>query len=218
MSMRNGSDMTTRVISSNCLSGACAGRTKRRVSVTGTGLMRKRSGWLAGCGGVGQDHGQGECAEAVIAIADLDFDGAATVEAQETREVLMRFHGERDEGGGVDVDRERAAVADVGMRAGVLAGRLEIPVGAVEAENHRLAEARVARHGVAHRDRAGEADTASAHGNSASAGADTNRKHAPNDMSAALDGYESIVLWPEPPKKEIIAPVPLAPVQSPQRH
>ena len=31
-------------------------------------------------------------------------------------------------------------------------------------------------------------------------------------MSAALDGYESIVLWPEPPKKEIIAPVPLAPV------
>jgi hypothetical protein len=66
--------------------------------------------------------------------------------------------------------------------------------------------------GVAHRDRVGEANTASAHGNSASAGADTNPKHAPNDMSAALDGYESIVLWPEPPKKEIIAPVPPAPV------
>jgi hypothetical protein len=64
--------------------------------------------------------------------------------------------------------------------------------------------------GVAHRDRVGEANTASAHGNSASA--ETNRKHAPNDMSAVLDGFESIVLWPEPPKREIIAPVPLAPV------
>jgi hypothetical protein len=62
--------------------------------------------------------------------------------------------------------------------------------------------------GVAHRDRVGDGDTASAHGNSAG-GADTKRVTVA-DM-AALDGYESIVLWPEPPKKEILAPIPLAP-------
>jgi hypothetical protein len=63
--------------------------------------------------------------------------------------------------------------------------------------------------GVAHRNLTGEANTASAHGNPA-AGADATPKHAPYDKSAALDGYESIVLWPQPPKKEILAPVPPA--------
>lgn len=65
--------------------------------------------------------------------------------------------------------------------------------------------------GVAHRDRVGDgdSDTASAHGNTA--GGPVDAKQNPADLAAALDGYESIVLWPEPPKKEILAPVPLAP-------
>jgi hypothetical protein len=61
--------------------------------------------------------------------------------------------------------------------------------------------------GVAHRDRFGDGNTASAHG---SAAGGTEGKAAPTDASAALDGYESIVLWPEPPKKQILAPVPPA--------
>lgn len=70
--------------------------------------------------------------------------------------------------------------------------------------------------GVAHRDRVGASDTASAHGNAAGGPADI--KHNPTDFAAALDGYESIVLWPEPPKKEIFAPIPLAPQQDPRLH
>ena len=65
--------------------------------------------------------------------------------------------------------------------------------------------------GVAHRERAGEANTAFARGTSAATGADAKGKNRPQDFAAALDGYESIVLWPEPPKKEILAPVPPAP-------
>ena len=64
--------------------------------------------------------------------------------------------------------------------------------------------------GVEHRDGAGEANTAFARGNG-STGTDAKGKNRPQDSAAALDGYESIVLWPEPPKKEILAPVPLAP-------
>jgi hypothetical protein len=65
--------------------------------------------------------------------------------------------------------------------------------------------------GVEHRNRAGEANTAFARGTSGSTGADAKGKNRPQDFAAALDGYESIVLWPEPPKKEILAPVPPAP-------
>jgi hypothetical protein len=61
--------------------------------------------------------------------------------------------------------------------------------------------------GVSHRDRLGETNTASAHGNSTPT---SDTKPTYFDV-AALDGYESIVLWPEPPKKEILAPVELAP-------
>jgi hypothetical protein len=63
--------------------------------------------------------------------------------------------------------------------------------------------------GVSYRNRLG--DTASAHGNSAAA---SSTKPTYFDAATALDGYESIVLWPEPPKKEIIAPVQLAPEPS----
>jgi hypothetical protein len=62
--------------------------------------------------------------------------------------------------------------------------------------------------GIAYRDRGGESNTASAHGNSNSA---SGAKPTYFDAANALDGYESIVLWPEPPKKEIVAPIPLAP-------
>jgi hypothetical protein len=62
--------------------------------------------------------------------------------------------------------------------------------------------------GVSYRNRLGESNTASAHGNSASA---SSPKPTYFDAATALDGYESIVLWPEPPKKEIIAPVQLTP-------
>jgi hypothetical protein len=61
--------------------------------------------------------------------------------------------------------------------------------------------------GVSHRDRLGEGNTASAHGN---ASPTSSTKPTYFDVTA-LDGYESIVLWPEPPKKEIVAPVQLAP-------
>ena len=61
--------------------------------------------------------------------------------------------------------------------------------------------------GVAHRDRAGQRSAASAHVNT-----DRSEKGRRSDLSAALDGYESIVLWSKPPKKEIVAPLPLASV------
>ena len=62
--------------------------------------------------------------------------------------------------------------------------------------------------GVSHRDRLGEGNTASAHGNAA---ATSDTKPTYFNAAMALDGYESIVLWPEPPKKEIVAPVQLTP-------
>lgn len=56
--------------------------------------------------------------------------------------------------------------------------------------------------GVAQR----EANAALGSGNSPVAS--SVRPHPPShDLAVALDGYESIVLWPEPPKKDILAPV-----------
>ncbi len=34
--------------------------------------------------------------------------------------------------------------------------------------------------------------------------------HTADSPGAGFDGYQSIILWPEPPKKEIVAPIPLA--------
>jgi hypothetical protein len=44
-------------------------------------------------------------------------------------------------------------------------------------------------------------------GDSTKAPAKSGRVHNPDNYAFAFDGYESIVLWPEPPKKQILAPV-----------
>jgi hypothetical protein len=44
-------------------------------------------------------------------------------------------------------------------------------------------------------------------GDSTNAVKKSGRVHNPEDNGTAFDGYESIVLWPAPPKKEILAPV-----------
>jgi len=62
---------------------------------------------------------------------------------------------------------------------------------------------------VAHRDRDGQVITTSAQASTHASSGDRGRKA---DFSAALDGYESIVLWSDPPKTEIVAPNPQATV------
>jgi hypothetical protein len=64
--------------------------------------------------------------------------------------------------------------------------------------------------GVASRNRA-ESNSASSDATRATAGENAKRNGKPVKGSFALDGYESIVLWPEPPKKQIIVPKPLVP-------
>jgi hypothetical protein len=58
---------------------------------------------------------------------------------------------------------------------------------------------------VSHGDGFGHMNTAFA-GDNSKAATKSGRVHSP-DHAFAFDGYESIVLWPEPPKKQILAPV-----------
>jgi hypothetical protein len=44
----------------------------------------------------------------------------------------------------------------------------------------------------------------------ASDGANSNQKSRPENSTSGISGYESIILWPNPPKKQIVAPLRLA--------
>ena len=59
---------------------------------------------------------------------------------------------------------------------------------------------------VSHGGRFGHLNTAFA-GDNTKAATKAGRVRSPEDQAFAFDGYESIVLWPAPPKKEILAPV-----------
>jgi hypothetical protein len=61
--------------------------------------------------------------------------------------------------------------------------------------------------GVAHGARGAEGNQAFARGEAAATTPKTDRAHNPADYGFGFDGYESIILWPELPKKEILAPV-----------
>jgi hypothetical protein len=60
--------------------------------------------------------------------------------------------------------------------------------------------------GVAARNRAAGNSALAAAGGSASSHGSTRQSAHPNANALNLDGYESIVLWPEPPKKQIVTP------------
>jgi hypothetical protein len=64
-------------------------------------------------------------------------------------------------------------------------------------------------YGVEHRNQV-EAAAAAARANS-QAQADTNRQTPPTDQAFApgISGYQSIILWPTPPKKQIVPPIPV---------
>jgi hypothetical protein len=63
--------------------------------------------------------------------------------------------------------------------------------------------------GVAHRNVAGQGQGNAAFAASRStAGEDSQRKPTRTGAANAMNGYESIILWPVPDKKEIIAPIP----------
>jgi hypothetical protein len=61
--------------------------------------------------------------------------------------------------------------------------------------------------GVAHHAGGGEGDKALARGESNTTTAKTDRARNRADLGFDFDGYESIILWPALPKKEILAPV-----------
>jgi hypothetical protein len=61
--------------------------------------------------------------------------------------------------------------------------------------------------GVARRNRQGQFDLAGA-GSAKSSGAHSQPKSEEKNSAHVGNGYESIVLWPFPPKKEVVAPVP----------
>jgi hypothetical protein len=64
--------------------------------------------------------------------------------------------------------------------------------------------------GVAHRNRVAEMNAALAAGDGASANEHTQKKSQPQASASAISGYESIILWPIPEKKQILPPL-LAP-------
>jgi len=68
--------------------------------------------------------------------------------------------------------------------------------------------------GVAHRNRLSEVNAAGLAGAS-SAGAHASPKKDGESSAHAGSGYESVVLWPYPPKKQIVAPVQPAPLLAP---
>ena len=59
--------------------------------------------------------------------------------------------------------------------------------------------------GVGKRERANAAFTI---GTGQSQNDDSQKKHQRQDSASGISGYESIILWPNPPRKEIVAPVP----------
>jgi hypothetical protein len=61
--------------------------------------------------------------------------------------------------------------------------------------------------GFAHGDRNGQWNTAFAGGKSSSSTVKQLKRRTPDNYAFGPEGYESIVLWPEPPKKEILSPV-----------
>jgi hypothetical protein len=69
----------------------------------------------------------------------------------------------------------------------------------------------VSRHSVG-----GAADSTVNAARETNPGNGTQRRNG-NAPGAGFDGYQSIILWPEPPKKEIVAPIPLASLLPPTR-
>ncbi len=62
--------------------------------------------------------------------------------------------------------------------------------------------------GVTHRNRAAEMNVALAASNENSASDDAHQKSKPPSSAYGLGGYESIILWPPPAKKQIVPPLP----------
>jgi hypothetical protein len=63
--------------------------------------------------------------------------------------------------------------------------------------------------GVAHRNYVAEVNAARATGDEASATEDANQQTKSQSSATGISGYQSVILWPVPEKKQILAPLPL---------
>jgi len=63
---------------------------------------------------------------------------------------------------------------------------------------------------IASRRNAGDASDATVNAARQANSQNANRARSADSPGAGLEGYQSIILWPEPPKKEIVAPIQLA--------
>jgi hypothetical protein len=61
--------------------------------------------------------------------------------------------------------------------------------------------------GVAHRNHVAEANAAHTASSESRVGAGVNRKSTPQAAAYGLGGYESVILWPYPEKKQIVSPI-----------
>jgi hypothetical protein len=78
----------------------------------------------------------------IVVVFDFNLDLAAAGDGDGRAKGLMRVHNEGKVVGGSNLRGERRAMSLVGIGAGTFVRRLEVPVGAVEANDERLGRSR----------------------------------------------------------------------------